>query len=376
MLRELRFAFRRLRRDPAFTITAVISLALALGATIALFTVVDAVLLRPLPYPEPDRLVAVRNRVEGISPAPWGLSQAQYFDFDQHASSLDRIGVYVTNEFAFADADGAERVPAAMVSASLFDVLQVRPAFGRLIQDDDARTGAHPVVLLGHDFWVRRLGADPEAIGRSIQIESRSREIVGVLPAGFDLPDRKTAVWLALPLNRAAPPVNSHFLTAVARMRPGTSVDQARADLERLVRRFPEIFPQAYAPSFIRESRFAPDVVPLHESVVGGVKRTLWVLFGAAGLVLLIACANVANLFLVRMQDRWHEVEVRTALGADPRHLAGYTLSEALVLTLVAGVLGIQLADAALGGLLAWESVALPRIDQIAPGWRAALFTV
>jgi putative ABC transport system permease protein len=376
MASELQYALRRLRRSPAFTITAVTSLSLALGATIALFILVDTVLLRPLAYPEPDRLVSVRNRVDGLSPTPWGLSQAQYFDFEQHASSLERIGVYVTNQFAFADSEGAERVPAALVTASVFDVLQVRPLLGRLIRDDEARPGASSAVLLGHDFWVRRFGADPNVVGRSIQVESRSREVVGVLPPGFDLPDRKTAIWLGLPLDRAAPPVNSHFLTALARVRPGTSVPQARAELEHLVRRFPDIFPRAYTPSFMRDTRFTPDVVPLHEAVVGEVRRALWVIFGSAGLVLLIACANVANLFLVRMQDHWHELEVRTALGAESRHLVHYTLSEALVLTLTAGAVGVLLADMALDGLPALEAVRLPRIDQVAVGWRAVLFTV
>jgi predicted permease len=374
MANELRYALRRLRRSPTFTITAVGALALAIGATVALFTILDAVLLRPLVYPEPDRLVSLRNRVEGLSPAPWGLSQAQYFDFEQHASSLERIGAYVTNEFAFVDESGAERVPVTLVTASVFDVLRARPLLGRLIRDEEARPGASPAVLLGHDFWVRRFGADPHVIGRSIQIESRSREIVGVLPPGFDLPDRKTAVWLGLPLDRAAPPVNSHILPAIARMRPGASVDQVRAELEHLVRRFPEVFPRAYSAAFMRDSRFTPDVVPLHDAVVGGVQRTLWVVFGAAGFVLLIACANVANLFLVRMQDRWHELEVRTALGAESRHLVRSTLSEALVVTTAAGAIGILLAVEALDGLLAWQVVALPRFDQIAVGWRAALF--
>ena len=374
MLSELRFALRRLRRSPAFALTAITTLALALGASAALFTIVDAVLLRPLEYPTPDRLIAVRNRVDGIGPSPWGLSRAQYFDFERYASTLESIGVYVTNEFAFANPDGAERVAVALVSPPLFDVFRVRPALGRVFRDEDMRSGAPSVALLGHAFWVRRFGADPSVVGRTIEIETRPREIVGVLPPGFDLPDHTTAVWLALPLDRNAPPANSHFLNAIARLRTGVSMDQARAELQHLVARYPQIFPSAYDPAFMRDSRFASEVISLHEAVVGDVKRLLWVLFGATAVVLLIAAANVANLFLVRTQDRWHEVQVRTALGAEPRHLMRHALGEALLLAMTAGALGIYIADAALSTLLVWEGLPLPRLEHVGLGWRVALF--
>lgn len=375
MTSDLRFALRRLRRSPAFTVTAITTLALTLGASIALFAVVDAVLLRPLDYPAPERLITVRNRVDGIGPSPWGLSQAQYFDYETHASTLEGIGVYVTNELAVADAEGAERVPTASVSPSLFEVLRVRPAVGRLFREDDVQPGMPAgVAVLGHAFWSRRFGGDPTVIGRFIDIDTRPREIVGVLPPGFDLPDGTAAIWFPLQLDRNARPVNSHFLHAVARLQPTMSIDQVRAELEHLVNRYPEIFPSAYDPAFMRDSRFAPEVLSLHEAAVGDVKRALWVLFGAAGVVLLIACANLANLFLVRAQDRWHELQVRTALGAEPRHLLGHALAEALLIALVAGALGIYVADTALRVLLEWDGLSLPRLERIGFGWRAALF--
>ena len=375
MTSDLRFALRRLRRTPAFTVTAITTLALTLGASIALFAVVDAVLLRPLDYPAPDRLIAIRNRVDGIAPSPWGLSQAQYFDYEVHASTLDSIAAYFTNEFTFADADGAERVRTASVSPSLFEVLRVHPALGRLLREDDVQPGTPAAVaVLSHAFWIRRFGGDPTIIGRFIDIESRPREIVGVLPAGFDLPDGTTAIWFPLQLDRNARPVNSHFLGAVARLRAGASIDQVRAELEHLVNRYPEIFPSAYDSAFMRDSRFAPEVVSLRDAVVADVKRALWVLFAAAAVVLLIACGNVANLFLVRAQDRWHELQVRLALGAESRHLLGPALAEALLISLAAGALGIYVADGALNALFGWQGFSLPRLDRISLGWRGALF--
>lgn len=376
MTSDLRFAVRRLRRSPAFTVTAITTLALTLGASIALFAVVDAVLLRPLDYPAPDRLIAVRNRVDGIGPSPWGLSQAQYFDYQGHASTLESIGVYFTNEFTFADVDGAERVLTASVSPPLFEVLRVRPALGRLLREDDVRPGTPAMVaVLSHAFWVRRFGADPTIIGRVLEVEARPREIVGVLPARFNLPDGKAAIWFPLQLDRNARPVNSHFLSAVARLQADVSIDQARAELEHLVSRYPERFPSAYDSAFMRDSRFAPEVLSLHEAVVGDVRRVLWVLFGAAGVVLLIACGNLANLFLVRAQDRWHEWQVRAALGAESRHLLRHALAEALLVSLVAGALGIYVADTALRVLLGWEGLSLPRLERIGLDWRGALFT-
>ena len=376
MHQDFQLAARAIRRSPAFALAATATLTIAFAAAVALFTLVDAVLLRPLAYPDSDRLLALRNRVDGISPTPWGLSQAQYFDFGQHASSFEKIGVYVTSEFAFSDGEGAEQVTVTHASASLLEALHARSTLGRIIREEDTRPGANPVVVLGHEFWVRRLGADSGVVGRLMQIEGRAREVVGVLAPRFDLPDRRTSVWLPLTLDPGAPPVNSHFLSAIGRLRRGASVDQARAELTNLVRRYPDIFARAYSPSFMRESRFAPEAVTLHESVVAGVERMLWVLLATAGLLLLIACANVANLFLVRFRHRSHELGIRMALGADVRHVARLTLTEALIVTLAAGAAAILIASVALGALLAAGFIEVPRADVVAVGWRGVLLAV
>ena len=375
--RETRQAVRSLARSRGFSTIAVTTLALGIGATTAIFTILDAVVLRPLPYPAAERLVYLQSGVPGVGPdTRWGLSVAGYLYFREHARGMDALGAYTTGQPAFGGRDGAERVSAARVSGSLFDVLGARTILGRPIRNEDNLRGTDPVVVLGHDFWQNYFDSDAAIVGRTIQLNSSPVEVIGVLAPGVHLPQTRIDVWLAAGIDPAAPPVNSHYLSAIGRLREGVTVAAARDELARLTSQFPEVFPGAYSPSFMESSGFATEIQPLHERVIGNYDRILWILLGAVSLVLLIACANVANLFLVRTETRRRELAVRTALGGDRAHLAWHYLTESVVLALVAGGIGLLLAYGLVRALLALAPSGIPRLDEIGLGWGSVAFAV
>ncbi len=373
--RESRQAFRTLARSRSFSAIAIVTLALGIGATTAIFTILDAVVLRPLPYPAAERLVYLQSGVPGVDrDAKWGLSVAGYFHFREHARSLEALGAFTTSQVNFGASDGAERVPAALVSGSMFDVLGARMMMGRAIRDEDNLRGAPSVVVLGHDFWQRHFAADPGVIGRTIQLHSSPFEIIGVLAPGVHLPETRVDAWMPATLDPGAPPVNSHYLSAVGRLKHGTTLSTARTELALFTRRFPEVFPSAYSPEFLESSGFVTEALPLHQRVVGNYDRILWILLGSVGIVLLIACANVANLFLVRTEGRRRELAIRTALGGDRRHLAWHYLTESLLLALVAGAAGLVFAHWTIRGLLAIAPSGVPRLAEIGLGMGSVLF--
>jgi putative ABC transport system permease protein len=382
MLKELRQAARSLGRSPGFTVVAVLTLSLGIGATAAVFAVLNAVALRPLPYPEAERLVWLSSPVPGVeADARWGLSPAGYFHFREHATTLEEIGGFagaLGNPPAFnvVTEQGAERVAGAVVTASTFRVLGARPQLGRLILDDDDRPGAAPVAVLGHEFWLRNFGGDPGIIGRTMQVQGQVVEVVGVTQPGFHLPHQRVEVWLPLGLDPAAPPVNTHWVAAVGRARPGVDAAAVERELARLSAGFTELFPGAYPASFMESSGFTTAAEPLRERVIGGLDRVLWTILGAVALVLLIAAANVANLFLVRADDRRRERAVRSALGARRRDLVRRSLAESLLVGAAGALAGVILARIALRLLLATAPQALPPTLEIGLGWETALLAL
>ena len=304
--RETRQAIRALARSRGFTFIAILTLALGIGATTAVYTLLDRVVLNPLPYPQADRLVKIGSLVSGKTVAgEWGVSEAGYFYYMEHNRSFDALGVYTRREISMVADGRAERVRAAIVSASVPRALGAHAELGRLINADDDQPGVAPVAVLSHAYWVSRFGGDPAIVGRPVAIEGSPVEVVGVLAPGENIPLVSAApapdLWLPLGLDPAAPPINSHYLTAIGLLKSGVSTDAASADLARLTARFPEVLAAAYSPAFMRDYHFAAKVTPLREAVVGESARTLWMLLGAVALVLVIACANVANLFLVRI---------------------------------------------------------------------------
>ncbi|MDQ6829239.1 MAG: ABC transporter permease, partial [Gemmatimonadota bacterium] len=314
--REMRTAVRSLLRNPGFSLIALLTLSLGIGATTAIFTMLDRVVLSPLPYSEPDRLITLESPVPGVKPdAVWGLSAAEYFYFRKVARALDNLGGWSSSPVTVSGNGSAERVPAAFVTGSLMNVLQLRPASGRLLVDEDNRPNSPRVVVIGYDYWQRRLGADPGIVGKTIDIASRSLQIVGVLGRGQNMPFERVDLWLPLELNIDAPPVNSHYLSVIGRLKPGTTADQARAELAGLTSRLPDLFPTAYSAKFMTSTRFSTRVTGLRDNLIGDLGKRLWILLGSVSLVMLIAFANVANLFLVRSEGRRREVAIRSALG-------------------------------------------------------------
>ncbi len=377
--RETRQALRALARSRAFTFIAILTLALGIGATTAVYTLLDRVVLNPLPYPHADRLVKVGSLVSGKTvTGEWGVSEAGYFYYLDHNRTFDALGVFMRRDLSMVSGGRAERVRAALVTASIGDVLGTHASLGRSISADDDRPGAARIAVLSHAYWVSRFGGDPQIVGRSVSIEGSPMVVVGVLAAGENLPAIGAApdpdLWLPLGLDPAATPVNDHGLQAIGRLRDGTTIETARADLTSLTARFPEELSTAYSPGFMRDYHFTANVTPLRDTVVGDTSRTLWMILGAVALVLVIACANVANLFLVRLEGRRREMAVRTALGADRMHLAWHYLTESVLLAIAAGALGVALSWGAIRLLVTMAPTSIPRLAEIHLGWNSIIF--
>jgi predicted permease len=391
VVREVAHAARVLRRTPTFSLVAIGTLALGIGATTAIFMVLDAVVLRPLPYRHSEELVSVLQpaTVPGSGDQKWGMSAAGYFHFKANNTTLSDLGGYRTGGLTVTGEGGAETVQVGMITASIVSTLQARPALGRLIQPEDDVPGAAPVVVLSHAFWQRRFGGDPGVVGTRLATANGAMEIVGVAEPGLTLPKPgpfgSTAnlagfgveVWQAMQLDPAARPQNSHQYSGIGRLKPGVTPAMAQADFQTMTARFPELFPTAYSAGFMEQYQFRAAVIPLRNEVLGpSLGSTLWMLFGAVGLVLVIALANVANLFLVRMEARRRESAIRTALGADRPRMLTLFLSESLLLTMVAGLLGLGLAWAGLRALLVIAPTNVPRLAGVTLGWEAGAFAL
>jgi putative ABC transport system permease protein len=378
--RELPHAARVLLRTPSFSLIAFITLAVGIGATTAIYTVLDAVVLRPLPYRGVERLVSVLHpaTVPGNGESKWGLSAGGYFLFKAENSSFEDLGGYTSSSEIVLNGDGADEARSADVTASIFSTLQARPAIGRLIGPDEDRPGAAPVVVLSYEYWQRRFGGDRNVVGTMLQTSDGPIEVIGVAERGLSLPKpgpfASTAdlagfgvdLWLPLRLNPNGPFQNSHQYSGIARLKPGVTPEAAQRDLTTIMGEFTAKLPNAYSAGFLKSFHFRVAVVPLRDEVLGPkLAKALWVLFGAVALVLCIACANVANLFLVRMESRRRESAIRTALGADRAHMALHFLSESLLLTLSAAAAGVIVAQVGLRAILAIAPTDVPRLSTV-----------
>ncbi|MGH7647125.1 MAG: ABC transporter permease, partial [Gemmatimonadaceae bacterium] len=249
--RETRLAARGLRRAPGFTIVVFATLALGIGAATAIFTLLDAVVLRSLPYPAESRLVWIDSQTSGASSEPWAVSQAGYFYYRAHNQTLDALGAYTVSDVGVVTPDGAQALPAAYTTASVFNVLGLRTVLGRGIQPADDQPGKGTVAVLSHRYWMRVFHGDPSVVGRTIRLTDGSVTVAGVLAPGEEPPRQAVDLWLTLNLDPSAPPVNSHYLDVVGRLKPGVSAEAAQRDLARLTERFPQDLPSAYSPSFM-----------------------------------------------------------------------------------------------------------------------------
>ena len=350
LAQDLRYAFRVFARNPGFALAAMLSLALGIGANTAIFSVTNALLLQPLPYQDADRLTILWNRSPGLNITQDWFSTAQYFDIKTGHHGFEQLALAIGGNSNLTGAGEPERVGTIRISSNLLPMLGVRPAAGRLFVAEEDAPGRGPTALLSHGMWERRFGSDKRVIGKSITLNGQSYEVVGILPQSFSLPlevlptlggAEEADILLPLPLNAAAPRLRTREdYNILGKLKRGVSLEQARAEMATITARLRRDYPESYPPN----GGLTFGIVPLLEQVVGDVRRPLYILLGAVGFVLLVACANVANLLLARAVGRQKEIAVRAAFGAGRWQVVQQLLTESVVLALCGGGLGILFA--------------------------------
>jgi predicted permease len=381
--RDLRLALRGMRRRPGFTLAVVLTLALGIGANTAIFGVVDGVLIKPLPYPDADELVSIEHVAPGLTHDQLRMSPGQYFTYREESRVFQHIGLYSDGGRTITDIGEPEQARALFVTYDVLQALRVKPQLGRLFTEADATPNASAVapLIVTHAYWQRRFGGDRSVIGRRLTADSNPAEIVGVMPEGFRFLDMEPAaeVIVLIVLDRNRVTLDGFGFSSLARLKPGLTVADANADIARMLPIWLNAWPlprNTAGRQVVENWRITPVVQPLKDEVVGDVGNMLWVLMGTIGIVLLIACANVANLMLVRSESRRQEFAVRTALGAGRGHIAREVLVESLVLSLVGGALGVAVAYAGLTLVVRMAPVTLPRVEDISLDPRAISFAV
>src|SRR5688572_13179448 len=379
----LRHALRSLRRTPVFTLTAVLTLVIGVAATVAIFTVVNRVLLRPLPYGNSERLVGAWHDMPPLNMTHAQQTLSTYFAYQRNAKSIEGIGVYQDGSVNVADPGGdgePQRLSASWISATVIPVLQVQPTVGRNFTTAEDQPKGPDVVIISEAMWRTRFGAERTVIGRTLDVNGTSRQIVGVMPAAFRFPLATTQIWLPLALDPNTPYSEGFNYDGVARLKPGVTIEAAQNDFAAILKRLPELYP-SFVPGvttqmLMDQAKPVASLVPMRKDVTADIAGTLWMVFAAAGLVLLVACANVANLILVRADSRQRELAVREALGAGRGRVLGHFLSESAVLTVAAGALGVLVAFLAVRTLVSVGPAELPRLSEIALGGTEVFFAV
>lgn len=373
LFHDLRYAVRVLFKSKALTAVALLTLALGIGVNSAIFSVVNAIVLRPLPYPRSQDLMVIWGNLHKAGLEEIEISALEFRDFQQQCQAFDQIAAYSTDGLNLTGVDQPERLRGAAISANLFPTLGVQPHLGRNIAAEEDRYGNDRVVVLSYSLWQRRFGGDPAVVNKTIQLDGRTMNVVGVMPAGFNFPDRETEVWIPLAFtpdlleedNRG-----SHFLNVIARLKPGVTTTHAQADLNTVTARLSSEHASTY------RSGFSASIRSLHEELVGDLRRAMLVLLGAVGLVLLIACANVAHLRLASATSRYREFAIRAALGARRGRVVRQFLTESVLLSLVGGAVGLALAVWVVRALVFLMPKDTPRLEEIRLDYRVVLFTL
>src|SRR5262245_44463465 len=361
-LQDLRYALRMLLLNPGFTAVAVLTLALGIGANTAIFSVVNAVLLRPLPCEDPDRLVAFSQQGR-----PEVFSLPDFADWREQSRSFERMAAFTYRAFNLTGVGEAERLPGETITSDLFPALSIPLAFGRSFLPEEDRPGVSGVVILSYGLWQRRFGSNPDVVGHSVKLDGRDHTIVGIAAPNLWV-FGEVDLWVPLAMDPGQAGRRSNFLFVVGRIKPGVSLDQARAEMNAISARLAQQYPQS-------NSEWRAKLVPLHEELVGNSRLMLMALMAAVGFVLLIACVNVANLLLARAATRGREIAIRAAVGASRGRLVRQLGAESILLALMGGVVGVILAILGIDALVGFGANIIPRSSEIGVDARVLGFT-
>jgi putative ABC transport system permease protein len=371
-IHDIGYALRNLLRAPGFALVVVLTLALGIGGNTAIFAIVNGVLLKPLAYPAPEELVLVTSQFPQMGFDQFWISPPEYLELKERSRSFQAVGAYSTAEYNLGTGERPRRIRAARVTSNFFDALGVSPLLGRTIRPEETLPGAAPVAVLSHGLWRSVFAGNPSLVGETIDMDGRKVTVAGVMPESFGLATEPVEAFIPVsidPANRQNR--GNHYLYLIGRLAPGLSVDGARAEMEMLLADWPG--KDFHAPS-LDAHRLRID--PLQEEVVGDARTAIWALQGAVGFVLLIACANLANLLLARAESRKRELAIRSALGAGRARLARQFLAEGIVLSLLGGLVGVALAHAGIRALVAAFPDALPRAAEVTVDGRPLAFMV
>ncbi len=370
LLQDFRYALRQLSRNRGFTAVAVLTLALGIAANTAIFTVVNAVLLRPLPYKDSQRIVRVWNTFppRGLTELP--VSEPEFLEFHQ-SRSFDHIGAFVTGAVNLSRAGNPERVTETWASADVFLATGAETILGRVFSPEDDQRGQNQVVVLSYRLWQSRFGSDPTIIGKSITLNNESKTVIGVMGPGFKFPADEVDLWTPLAMDPASKNPELHYLNVVAHLSPGTTLEKAKGEMKSVYARIMQKYPEYYKGA----AELAAGLVPIQEQMVGNIRRALLVLMGGVGFMLLICCANVANLLLARAAGRKRDIATRLAPGASRLRIIHQLLTESALLSLLGGVTGILFALWGVKALVAGRHFVFPRIQGVGVDGRVLLFT-
>lgn len=383
ILADLKFTFRRLGKSRGFTATVLLTLSIGIGANTAVFSVVNSVLLKPLPYPDSEQLVSLWLNAPGAGGLAnfskgLQLSASMYFTFSQHNRTFQSMGIWWPTSASVTGVAEPEEVRAETISDGVLETLEVPPSAGRWFSHSDQDPHGAKTVMLSYGYWQRRFGGDRNVVGRTIQVDSQSREIVGIMPRGFRLVDRDFDLLLPMALDPTNQKLAGFGAFGIGRLKPGIGLAQADADVARLIGVWMDSWSNGPGtnPHYYEVWRITPNFRSLKQQVIGNVGSVLWVVMATIGLVMLIACTNVANLLLVRAESRHQELSIRAALGAGRMRIARELLIESVLLGLLGGVLGVGIADAGLRLLVAVGPSDLPRLSEISLGASSLGFTL